>query len=194
MANVKVALTSSLPDISVHLRVNQNNPVEQATITLASLLDGTLTGINLPESLQHTRNGAFSGCHKLQSIIVPKNVDTIGSNAFTDSAIQTINLNKSYKAITGQPWGATNATVNWLQATKAHVTITQTEHQTITVTTDDGLDHTDSFDGYVNMVFTVKIVVEDGYTAGTLSTLGGTITEDTEITATEATEITTEET
>lgn len=194
MVNVKVKLTSSLPDITVSLKVSQKSPIEQASITLASLLDGTLTGINLPESLRHIRNGAFSGCNNLRSIIIPKNVDTIDPSAFTDSAIQTISINKSYKAISGQPWGATNATINWLQATKAHVTIAQIEHQTITVTTDDGLDHTESFDGYVNMVFTVKVVADDGYTAGTLSTLGGTITEDMGITATEATEITTEET
>lgn len=186
MTNVEVTLKPALPKIDVTLTVSSGKPVEQATMTLVSLIDGSINGINLPQSLTMIRSGAFSGCSNLKSIIVPENVDTIESDAFANSGITLINVQNRYKAVAGQPWGATGATVNWLKAKPATVTVIQSPNQTITVTTDDGVDHSESFSGYVGMAYTVKVVASEGYIAGTLSSTGGTFTGDTIISAEDA--------
>lgn len=131
---------------------------------LAGLIDGSLTTLRVPDAVTSIRDQAFAGMSGL-----------------------TLNINAAYNGISGKPWGATTPTINWLKATKAKVTITQSEHQTITVTTDDGVAHTESFDGFVGMTFTVKVVGDTGYMGGTPSVTSGTISGAVTITATAAT-------
>lgn len=113
---------------------------------LAGLLDGSLKNLTVPDSVTSIRTKAFDGMSGL-----------------------TLNINTTYNGITGQPWGATTPTINWLKATKAKVTITQTEHQTITVLDDTGKAFTDSFEAYVGATCKAKVVADSGYTAGTLN-------------------------
>lgn len=131
---------------------------------LAGLIDGSLKSLRVPDAVTSIRDQAFAGMSGL-----------------------TLNINTAYNGISGKPWGAITPIINWLKATKAKVTITQSEHQTITVTTDDGVAHTESFDGFVGMTFTVKVIGDTGYMGGTPSITSGTINGATTITATAAT-------
>lgn len=82
--------------------------------------------------------GAFQNCHNLNSTTIPDTVVTIAECAFfyctglktvaigtgvkelpTDvfsgcETLTTINISNNLDAITGAPWGATNASVNWI--------------------------------------------------------------------------------
>ena len=74
-----------------------------------------LEEIALPESLTTIADTAFGGCKSLALIVIPKNVTSIASNSFSGcTALTEINIHKPEGSIEGAPWGATNATVNWL--------------------------------------------------------------------------------
>lgn len=57
--------------------------------------------------------GIFEGT-PMTSISIPSTIKTIGSYAFSSSSIKTITVNRKEDAISGAPWGATGATVNWI--------------------------------------------------------------------------------
>lgn len=59
---------------------------------------------------------AFNGASGLTSISIPQSVNTIGANAFNEN-LQTLSINRAQDAITGSPWGATNATISWTGST-----------------------------------------------------------------------------
>lgn len=65
-------------------------------------------------------------------------------------------------------------------------TIVQSPHQTITVTTDDGVEHTDSFTIKYGTKWKAKISCEVGYFVGILNSVSGTVRGATTVSATEA--------
>ena len=67
------------------------------------------------------------------------------------------------------------------------VTIKQTPNQTITVTTDDGVKHTESFDAKKGTTWTATVNGSTGYNPGKLISTSGTVTGATTVSATEAT-------
>ena len=67
------------------------------------------------------------------------------------------------------------------------VTIKQTPNQTITVTTSDGVKHTESFDTKKGTTWTATVNGATGYNPGKLISTSGTITGATTVSATEAT-------
>lgn len=73
-----------------------------------------LSYIDIPSSVTTINYGAFMSSG-LTSITIPSNVQTISSNVFWGcDKLKTININRSKDSVVGAPWGATNATVNWL--------------------------------------------------------------------------------
>lgn len=64
--------------------------------------------------------------------------------------------------------------------------ITQSAHQTITVTTGDGVKHTSSFVAKYGTTWTAQVVADSGYTVGTLSATSGIVTGTVNVSATEA--------
>ncbi len=57
---------------------------------------------------------AFQGCTALKSVDLPNTLTTIASTAFTGcTALTKITIALAEGAISGAPWGATNATVIW---------------------------------------------------------------------------------
>lgn len=50
---------------------------------------------------------------KMTTINIPSTIKSIGKNVFNGSKITTINIDKPADSISGAPWGATDATVNW---------------------------------------------------------------------------------
>lgn len=81
---------------------------------------------------------------------------------------------------------ATSATLIDTEPTTYTVNITQSANQTITVVC-GGTTYTSTFKAEKGSVYTVSITADKGYTAGTLSTTGGTLNSDVYIMASEAT-------
>ena len=72
-----------------------------------------LTSVTLNSTLQTIGKYAFYG-NSITSITIPNSVTSIGTSSLSYS-ITTINIDKTSNSITGSPWGATNATINWLR-------------------------------------------------------------------------------
>lgn len=101
------ANTSSLTSISLP---------EAKTIDAGAFTLSSLKSISMPkiESLGTNNNflGAFLQC-SITTITIPSTIKSIGKNAFGDSKLTTITIDRKADAISGSPWGATNATVSW---------------------------------------------------------------------------------
>lgn len=79
----------------------------------------TISDDSLTEGLE---NVIFSGCSKLKTVYIGKNVKTIGDGGFSGTSGVNIRINKVKDSISGSPWAATNATVDWLiKATKIEI-------------------------------------------------------------------------
>ena len=57
--------------------------------------------------------GVFNSSYKMTTINLPSTIRSIGKNAFKNTNITTINIDKPADSIPGSPWGASGATVNW---------------------------------------------------------------------------------
>ena len=68
--------------------------------------------ITLHEGLEKIGENAFGLNWRLGEISIPSTVKAIGYEAFPVT-LKTININKTENTITGAPWGATNAQINW---------------------------------------------------------------------------------
>ena len=80
--------------------------------------DGSVTGytvdITIPNSVTSIGNNAFQGYPSLSSITIPDSVISIGSDVFYNcSSLTTINCGFAENAVSGAPWGASNATINY---------------------------------------------------------------------------------
>ena len=75
-----------------------------------------LKSINMPkiETLSDDNSywGIFEGC-PITTINIPSTIQSIGKNAFKNTNITTINIDKPANSIPGAPWGATGALVYW---------------------------------------------------------------------------------
>ncbi len=68
--------------------------------------------IELPNSLKTIENYAFRNYTSLTSITIPSSVTSIANYAFQGcTALTEIVVNKAEGSISGEPWGAPNATV-----------------------------------------------------------------------------------
>lgn len=72
--------------------------------------------------IEELENVIFNGCSKLKTVYIGKNVKTIGGGGFSGTSGVNIRINKVKNTISGSPWAATNATVDWLiKATKIEI-------------------------------------------------------------------------
>lgn len=79
----------------------------------------TIPDDSLTEKLE---NVIFDRCSKLKTVYIGKNVKTIGDGGFSGTSGVNIRINKVKDSISGSPWAATNATVDWLiKATKIEI-------------------------------------------------------------------------
>ena len=89
--------------------------IEQSAFAYCS----SLKSISMPKieilSKDYSYWGIFDYCG-MTTINIPSTIQSIGKNAFESSKITTINIDKPADSISGAPWGATGATVNWTGA------------------------------------------------------------------------------
>ena len=73
-----------------------------------------LTSITIPDSVTSIGEHAFDSCSGLTSITIPDSVTIIGDGVFEGCTDLTeINCGFAEGAVSGAPWGATNATINY---------------------------------------------------------------------------------
>lgn len=107
---------SSLSSITLSKNIKKipNNCFSNCGFETFIISDDSLT-----EALE---NVIFSGCSKLKTVYIGKNVKTIGGGGFSGTSGVNIRINKVKNSISGSPWAATNATVDWLvKATKIEI-------------------------------------------------------------------------
>lgn len=74
----------------------------------------SLTSVTIPDSVTSIGNFIFAYSKPLTSITIPDSVTSIGNYAFGYCAsLKTINCGFAEGAVSGAPWGATNATINY---------------------------------------------------------------------------------
>lgn len=73
---------------------------------------GKIESIRLPKSLKTLDDGFFSNYYNLKNIYIYKDIEYIGKYAL-NSSITTIRMQGKADSISGAPWGAYHATVNW---------------------------------------------------------------------------------
>lgn len=90
------------------------------TVYSSAFNSSGLTSITFNNLVTLGSNSDYSGIFEntpMTSISIPSTIKTIGLYAFSYSSIKTITINRKKDAISGSPWGATNATVNWIGTT-----------------------------------------------------------------------------
>ena len=90
------------------------------TVSSSAFNSSGLTSITFNNLVKLGSNSDYSGVFEntpMTSISIPSTIKTIGLYAFSYSSIKTIIVNRKKDAISGAPWGATGATVNWIGTT-----------------------------------------------------------------------------
>ena len=93
---------------------------EVKEIGLMAFYRSGLKSIDMPKIEILSKDNSFWGIFDycgMTTINIPSTIQSIGKNAFERSKITTINIDKPADSISGAPWGATGATVNWTGTT-----------------------------------------------------------------------------
>lgn len=80
-------------------------------------------------SVEELGNVLFQACPKLKTVYIGKNVKTIASGAFDGSSGITIKINQTKDSISGSPWAASNATVEWVEVQLVKIEISSLPHK-----------------------------------------------------------------
>lgn len=111
-------LQSLLPSAALNLVIPSN--INGTNITFIDNFGfqfcGAIKSIKIPDNITEIRPGAFYQCDSLTSVDISAGITYIDAYAFDNycTALTTINIHKPQDSIAGAPWGAPNATVNWL--------------------------------------------------------------------------------
>lgn len=101
---------------------NINFPNNLKVIDYCGLYKTNLKVVELPSSIEKIGYGAFNNCSNLESITFNSIPSSFGSDVFGScSKLTTINVPWSEGEISGAPWGATNATINYNYAKSTEV-------------------------------------------------------------------------
>lgn len=100
---------SSLLSITIPNRVSV---IGECCFEGCSSLNSVILGYNVST----IENYVFSSCNSLTTIDIPSTITVIEDVAFHNCQfLETINIDRAENTVSGAPWGATNATINWLQ-------------------------------------------------------------------------------
>lgn len=90
------------------------------TVYSSAFNSSGLTSITFNNLVTLGSSSDYSGIFEntpMTSISIPSTIESIGLYAFSYSSIKTITVNRKTGAISGAPWGAAGATVNWIGRT-----------------------------------------------------------------------------
>lgn len=91
-----------------------NIPNSVTIIESNSFSNSWITSINLPNSITSIESEAFYYCRGLSTVTFEGTPTSIASSAFSGcGSLTTINVPWSQGAVSGAPWGANNATINY---------------------------------------------------------------------------------
>ena len=79
---------------------------------MRGFINNKTESIRLPKSLKLLDDSVFSHYNNLKNIYIYKDIEYIGNHALS-SSITTIRMQGKADSISGAPWGAYKATVNW---------------------------------------------------------------------------------
>lgn len=82
--------------------------IDKNAITMSKVAE-----ISIPSSVKSIVSQAFVQCAQLKTVTFLGTPDEIGSSAFVQCGITTINAPWEEGAVANAPWGATNATINY---------------------------------------------------------------------------------
>ncbi|MFQ8642972.1 MAG: leucine-rich repeat domain-containing protein [Oscillospiraceae bacterium] len=75
----------------------------------------SFTEYNIGNGVKTIGASAFGYNSKLTTVTIGKGITSISSNAFRENPkLTSITINRKKDAVSGEPWGATNATINWI--------------------------------------------------------------------------------
>ena len=80
---------------------------------LIDLIERHIVSLDIPDGVTKIGEFAFADCTRLKNVTIPSSVTSIANNAFDNTFIRTITINKPEDSISGAPWGASMATVVW---------------------------------------------------------------------------------
>lgn len=86
--------------------------IEQSAFAYCS----SLKSISMPKIEILSNNSSYWGIFDycgMTTINIPSTIQSIGKNTFENTQITTINIDRRAGSISGAPWGADGATVNW---------------------------------------------------------------------------------
>lgn len=120
-SNLKTVTMGNATDISTNAfyycpGLTSANFPNVKTVYSSAFNSSGLTSITFNKLVTLGSNRDYYGIFEntpMTSISIPSTIQTIGLYAFSSSSVETITVNRRAGAISGAPWGATNATVNW---------------------------------------------------------------------------------
>ena len=123
--NLKKVTMTNATDINSNAFFNCINLISAnfpnvKTVYSSAFNSSGLTSITFNNLVTLGSNSDYSGVFEntpMTSISIPSTIQTIGLYAFSYSSIKTITVNRHKGAISGAPWGASGATVNWIGRT-----------------------------------------------------------------------------
>lgn len=124
-SNLKTVTMGNATDISTNAfysctGLTSANFPNVKTVYSSAFNSSGLTSITFNKLVTLGSNSDYSGIFEgtpMTSISMPYTIKTIGLYALSYSSIKTITVNRRAGSISGAPWGATNATVNWTGTT-----------------------------------------------------------------------------
>ncbi|MBP5362845.1 MAG: leucine-rich repeat domain-containing protein [Ruminococcus sp.] len=111
---------TSIGDTAFSNCTNLNNieiPNSVTSIGVSAFNNCTnLNNIEIPNSVTSIGDSAFYNCSSLNNVNISNSVTSIGTYAFYGTnSLRNINIYQETDAISGAPWGANNAQINWLR-------------------------------------------------------------------------------
>lgn len=124
-SNLKTVTMTNATDINSNAFYNCTGLISAnfpnvKTVYSSAFNSSGLTSITFNNLITLGSNSDYSGIFEdtpMTSISIPSTIKTIGLYAFSYSSIKTITVNRKKGAISGAPWGASGATVNWIGTT-----------------------------------------------------------------------------
>lgn len=120
-SNLKTVTMGNATDISTNAfyyctGLTSANFPNVKTVYSSAFNSSGLTSITFNKLVTLGSNGDYFGIFEntpMISISIPSTIKTIGLYVFSSSSVETITVNRRAGAISGAPWGAKGATVNW---------------------------------------------------------------------------------